>query len=428
MKKIIFLTVTGLIAILGGQAQNTFPSSGNVGIGTTTPGNPLTVTGTNNVESPSIPKVLAVGDPSSPTKTISLGYSLSLDAGILASVHAATGWKNTLINPNGGNVGIGTTNPQSLLDIAGQIRIGKTGVAGRIDFARPGDGLYQGFLGWSTDEIFRQYFSGGSSSYRIASLINGQVTDILTALNNGNVGIGTTMPEVAFHVNGESRFNGAGWFSRNSNGAFSNSLYLGQLQGSDNPSIQIQTSDDGGVNRAVWLSNRWGHILRFQRQSPTGIKNFFEIGGVESSDHYLSIYSNDGTTQKISLSAEGISYIQGNVAIGTTNSQGYKLAVNGDAVFIKVKVKQYANWPDYVFHNTYRLPSLVELEQYIQQHQHLPDIPSATEVEKNGLDVGDNQAVLLKKIEELTLYIIEQNKKQEKLEKEVAALKEKINK
>jgi hypothetical protein len=67
---------------------------------------------------------------------------------------------------------------------------------------------------------------------------------------------------------------------------------------------------------------------------------------------------------------------------------------------------------------------LYQVEKYIQQNKHLPDVPSAAEVKKEGIDLGDNQAVLLKKIEELTLYIIEQNKKLEAVCQEVKVLKE----
>ncbi len=116
----------------------------------------------------------------------------------------------------------------------------------------------------------------------------------------------------------------------------------------------------------------------------------------------------------------------GNVGIATSNTQGYRLAVNGQAIFTKVVVKQKANWPDYVFHANYRLRPLSEVEQYINQNHHLPEVVSADEVEKNGLDVADNQATLLKKIEELTLYVIEQDKQIKQLEslkKEVEELK-----
>ncbi len=68
-------------------------------------------------------------------------------------------------------------------------------------------------------------------------------------------------------------------------------------------------------------------------------------------------------------------------------------------------------WSDYVFDKTYKLRSLKSLESYINENKHLPEIPTAAEVKDKGISVGDNQALLLKKIEELTLYVIELNKK-----------------
>jgi uncharacterized coiled-coil protein SlyX len=117
----------------------------------------------------------------------------------------------------------------------------------------------------------------------------------------------------------------------------------------------------------------------------------------------------------------------GNVGIGTIDTKGYRLAVNGDAIFNRVRVKPYANWPDYVFDNQYDLTPLKNLELFIHLNNHLPDVPSATEVEKNGFDLGDNQAVLLKKVEELTLYIIEQNKKVEEQQKQIDKLGQELD-
>jgi hypothetical protein len=99
-----------------------------------------------------------------------------------------------------------------------------------------------------------------------------------------------------------------------------------------------------------------------------------------------------------------------NIAIGTNNPVGYKLAVNGTAIFTKAKVKMAGTWPDYVFKKDYALPNLREVENYISQHQHLPGIISENEVQLYGIDLGDHAAALLKKVEELTLYLIQQDK------------------
>ena len=90
------------------------------------------------------------------------------------------------------------------------------------------------------------------------------------------------------------------------------------------------------------------------------------------------------------------------------------LAVKGQIWARVLKVTQL-NWPDYVFEKNYNLMPLPELATFIRKYKHLPGVPSVKEVTKGGINVGDNQAVLLKKIEELTLYLLEQNKKIEGL-------------
>lgn len=99
----------------------------------------------------------------------------------------------------------------------------------------------------------------------------------------------------------------------------------------------------------------------------------------------------------------------GNVGIGAADTKGYQLAVNGQAIFTKVVVKQYSNWPDYVFDSAYRLLPVKDLRQYVKANHHLPDMPSADIIAATGLDLGANQTALLKKIEELTLYTIAQD-------------------
>ncbi|SMC74749.1 hypothetical protein [Pedobacter africanus] len=99
----------------------------------------------------------------------------------------------------------------------------------------------------------------------------------------------------------------------------------------------------------------------------------------------------------------------GNVGIGTMTPNS-KLAVNGNIRAHEIKVET-ANWPDYVFAKDYELPTLQETEKHIKDKGHLPGIPSAAEVKANGVDLGEMNAKLLQKIEELTLHLIEQNKK-----------------
>ncbi|GGH71763.1 hypothetical protein HNQ91_003295 [Filimonas zeae] len=116
--------------------------------------------------------------------------------------------------------------------------------------------------------------------------------------------------------------------------------------------------------------------------------------------------------------------ITGDVKIGAINNPK-NLAVDGNIKTRKITVTQ-TNWPDYVFDSAYRLSPLTQVEAYIQANKHLPEVPAATTVEKEGVELAANQALLLKKIEELTLYIIQQNKDMETLKKQVSDLQQKI--
>ena len=110
----------------------------------------------------------------------------------------------------------------------------------------------------------------------------------------------------------------------------------------------------------------------------------------------------------------------GQLGIGTTNPGIYKLAVEG-VIGAREVVVTTDGWSDFVFEPTYNLIPLENLEQFIKQNKHLPDVPSADEVIENGLSLGQSDAILLQKVEELTLYLIEQNK-------EMKEVKERMNK
>ena len=149
------------------------------------------------------------------------------------------------------------------------------------------------------------------------------------------------------------------------------------------------------------------------------------IGGFTSLNFYISAYQN-GYSSIQSIKSSGTSFgvlslnpDGGGVGIGTTNPGTFKLAVEGGIGARSLKVTLQSPFPDYVFKNDYPLLSLSNLEKYIQKHKHLPGIPTEEEVKNSdGLDLGEMNLKLLEKVEELTLYIIELNKKVEKLEKE----------
>jgi hypothetical protein len=104
----------------------------------------------------------------------------------------------------------------------------------------------------------------------------------------------------------------------------------------------------------------------------------------------------------------------GNVGIGQTNPQN-KLDVNG-TIHSKSVIIDLNGWGDYVFKKDYRLRPLSEIKEYIDQNQHLPEVPSEQEMIKKGLDVSKMNTLLMKKVEELTLYLIEKDKKEQEQE------------
>jgi hypothetical protein len=201
----------------------------------------------------------------------------------------------------------------------------------------------------------------------------------ITVLNsNGNVGVGTTTPQERFHVSG-------------GNLIVDNTkpyIYTG-----------VGTTD---LNRYICIANSPGTTLT------SGIK----AGGVLVSDSHD--YANPSKNDLI---------VKGVVAIGTpitSYTNNYSLAVNGKIGAKDIQIES-KSWPDYVFASDYKLPSLSEVEQYILKNRHLQDMPSAEEVSKNGYSVSEVETAMLKKIEELTLYIIE-------LQKQVDSLNAKLEK
>lgn len=130
-------------------------------------------------------------------------------------------------------------------------------------------------------------------------------------------------------------------------------------------------------------------------------------------------------TPKEKLDIRGNLYAEGNVSIGTSTPGDYKLAVNGKIRAKEIKVET-SGWSDYVFEADYKLPTLAEVEQHIAEKGHLINIPSAKEVEEKGIYLGEMNKLLLEKIEELTLYTLQQEKQLQKQETTCQQLEEKL--
>ena len=124
------------------------------------------------------------------------------------------------------------------------------------------------------------------------------------------------------------------------------------------------------------------------------------------------------------LEVNGNTKLQGTVGINTTVvPTNYQLAVNGKIIATELRIQNRTLWPDYVFEKDYKLPKLADIQTFITQNKHLPNVPSASEVLENGIIVGEMQKTLLRKIEELTLYILDQQKQIDELKNTVETLK-----
>ncbi|MCF2875046.1 MULTISPECIES: hypothetical protein [unclassified Tenacibaculum] len=136
---------------------------------------------------------------------------------------------------------------------------------------------------------------------------------------------------------------------------------------------------------------------------------------------YISGFSNDGLEISLAGTRRFVINSNGNVGIGTEETGIHKLAVEGSIGAREIKV-QATGWYDFVFEKDYNLPTIEEVEKHIKEKGHLKNIPSAKEVLKNGIHLGEMNGKLLEKIEELTLYTIQQEKKIKEQEKELKKL------
>jgi len=383
---------------LGNNALTILNNNSNVGIGTTTPGNTLHifkgsaggVTGFSSapliVENSANSYIQMLAPEAAATGILFGKPSNNLSGGLFYNdiSHNPNGFDfrtngniTQMVLTNSGNLGIGTTTPAYPLDLRGsssttQIRLSYPSNGGpyfaSIGFSDPNQGLSNicarmdlGFESLSGNSNSYVAFRTGQSGFAGNNDIS---TERMRITSSGNVGIGTTSPGYTLDVAGRMR---------------------------------IRT---GGGSAGTWFMNA---------------ANTVDAGFVGMlNDNYVGIY---GTGVGWGFVMNRTS---GNVGIGTF-TPAYKLDVCGTIRAKEVRVE--SGWCDYVFEKNYKLKSIEELEQFINENKHLPGIAPASEVEREGLKVAEMNKAMMEKIEELTLYVIQLSKENKKLQKEIESLK-----
>lgn len=147
---------------------------------------------------------------------------------------------------------------------------------------------------------------------------------------------------------------------------------------------------------------------------------------IENSSSSTPLIWGDFSTEKLKFNGTvGIGLYSNSfpTMAGTVDVSDYKLIVEDGILTEQVRVMLKTDWADYVFEESYKLPSLEEVEKYIEENGHLPNTPSAKEVEESGIELGEITKIQQEKIEELTLYTIQQQKQLEKQQQEIEELK-----
>jgi len=207
-------------------------------------------------------------------------------------------------------------------------------------------------------------------------------------------------------------------------------FYASKVSSSGAYTPSILLSNEGG--KVVIFINDKGYFQRFTvsvySQGQSEVESWFQgwtaVDEALTGANTIEVPYRNRFKGEVFMPGNGLWNPSGNVGIGTLDPKE-RLSVNGKIRAHEIKVET-ANWPDYVFAKDYRLPSLRETEKHIKEKGHLPGIPSAEEVKANGVNLGEMNTKLLKKIEELTLHLIEQNKQFEKYEAKNAQLERNV--
>ena len=328
-----------------------------------------------------------------------------------------------------GNVGIGTTSTSAKLDVADGnnqgtlypvIRLTSKDVnaepnqsLGEIQFYnKDADGAH--ISSFIKNIATETYGRKGVLSFGTSGVNSTNATEKMRLNEKGYLGIGTTNPKAKLDVNGIIQVG-----SRSATGGgiiiaqkYAGNDYIGTLSSNYSSGALIMGYGAAGMPN--------------QGASGQLVSTFDNFNGFRSAIRvasgtfeFVSSPTKLQTTVGNQINVESRFFInnQGKVGIGTKTMGNHKLAVEGSIGAREIKV-EVNGWSDFVFYEDYNLPTLKEVENHIKEKGHLKDIPSAKEVEKNGFFLGEMDAKLLQKIEELTLYTIEQEKKIKALEVE----------
>lgn len=340
-----------------------------------------------------------------------------------------------------GDVGIGTAAPDQRLDINGTGQLRRIADANSLAPLKNSNAL----------QLQSAYWNGSSS-------VNSNWK--LTSIQTSTTDIGSEL--LISQHDGLTRFmmgySGFNFYDRNSGFIMGYDIGTDRLHiskslwtNSVNNYGQVNTTSVGGLNWSgskIIFDNPWcvSYYATGDGGTDYTAHRFTVAYAMTGTNSLLASWDNGGaslvaitkegklgvgsTSPTEKLHVNGNIYTNGKILINQANTAAvapYALAVNGTAIFTKAMVKLNSNWPDYVFEPCYKLLPLPELETYLLKNKHLPDMPSAVEVGKNGIDLGNNQSILLKKVEELTLYMIELNKKVDTLDRENQELRKRID-